>query len=318
LSSKATQADDIIRPNPQTLIRLRYQADRLLLQNSRIHARQGGAYLSSFKGRGMEYEESRLYLPGDDIRSMDWRVTARTGDPHTKVFREERERPVLLWLDLNPSMMFATRGAYKAVIASQAAALLAWSTNAHNDRLGALLFAGERHTELKPRRGKSAVLELIGRICDHPAWSSNARQTASTLAAMTRLRKVSHPGSLIFLLSDFHELDAHGITQLTSIARHNDVVLIQIYDPVEAELPPPGVYKVSDGKRLLRFSSANEQLRRDYHHRFLQRQLDLTKLCRQHRMYFFSIATTYDVLTALQQGLGIRATQKTQFRAAPR
>jgi uncharacterized protein (DUF58 family) len=318
LGNKATQADDITRPNPQSLIRLRYQADRLLLQNSRIHARQGGAYLSSFKGRGMEYEESRLYLPGDDIRSMDWRVTARTGDPHTKVFREERERPVLLWLDLNPSMMFATRGAYKAVIASQAAALLGWSTNAHNDRLGALLFADGQHTELRPRRGKSAVLDLIGRICNHPAWSSNSQQGASTLSAMTRLRKVAHPGSLIFLLSDFHDLDANSRTQLTSIARHNDVVLIQFYDPLEAELPPPGVYKVSDGKRLLRFSSVNESVRRDYHQRFLQRQLDLSKLCRQHRMYFFSIATNEDVLASLQQGLGIRATQKTQFRAARR
>jgi uncharacterized protein (DUF58 family) len=318
LSSTPPQADDITRPNPQSLIRLRYRADRLLLQNSRIHARQGGAYLSSFKGRGMEYEESRLYLPGDDIRSMDWRVTARTGDPHTKVFREERERPVLLWLDLNPSMMFATRGAYKAVVASQTAAMLGWSTNAHNDRLGALLFADGQHTELKPRRGKSAVLDLIGRIYNHPAWSSNSRQSAGSQSAMTRLRKVAHPGSLIFLLSDFHDLDSNSKTQLTSIARHNDVVLIQFYDPVEAELPAPGVYKVSDGKHLLRFSSANEKVRREYHDRFLQRQLDLAKLCRQHRMYFFSIATNADVLSALQQGLGIRNTQKAQFRAAPR
>ncbi|MGB5278457.1 MAG: DUF58 domain-containing protein [Gammaproteobacteria bacterium] len=301
--------------SPQSLIKLRHDANKLPLQGSRIHARQGGAYMSSFKGRGMEFDESRLYLAGDDIRNMDWRVTARTGEAHTKVYREERERPVLIWLDLNASMFFATRGCFKAVAASKVAALLAWSTNAHNDRLGALIFSGNDHIELKPRRGKSAVLDLIGKTCQHPAWRASVQTHARhTARALSRLRKVTRPGSLIFLVSDFREMDEQAEVHLINVARHNDVVLIQIYDPIEAELPPAGSYKVSDGDNELQLNTADRTLRLQYRQRFDQRQGKLVKLCRQYRMYLLSVSTQADVLTSLQQGLGIQASQHSQFR----
>ena len=264
----------------------------------------------------MEFDESRLYMPGDDIRNMDWRVTARTGEPHTKVFREERERPVLIWLDLNRSMFFATRGCFKSVAAARAAALLAWSTNAHNDRLGALIFAGNDHIELKPRRGKSAVLDLIGRTCKHPAWKNAYNIPASNTGhAMSRLRKVTRPGSLIFLISDFRDLDPQAESHLINVARHNDVVLIQVYDPIEVELPPAGSYKVSDGSHDLQLNTADKKLRQQYRQRFDQRQARLAKLCRQHRMYLLPISTQDDVLYSLQKGLGIPASKHTQFKA---
>jgi len=302
--------------SPQSLIKLRHDANKLPLQSSKVHARQGGAYMSSFKGRGMEFDESRLYLPGDDIRNMDWRVTARTGEAHTKVYREERERPVLIWLDLNASMFFATRGCFKSVAASKVAALLAWSTNAHNDRLGALIFSGNDHIELKPRRGKSAVLDLIGKICQHPAWKNSANnQTRSTSRELSRLRKVTRPGSLLFLVSDFRGMDEQAEMHLINLARHNDIVLIQIYDPIEAELPPAGSYKVSNGNDELQLNTADRKLRREYRQRFDQRQARLVKLCQQHRMYSLSVCTQDDALSSLQQGLGIQASKHTQFRA---
>lgn len=311
-----TKNEGITWISPQSLIRLRHDASKLPLHNSKIHARQGGAYMSSFKGRGMEFDESRLYLPGDDIRNMDWKVTARTGDPHTKVFREERERPVLIWLDLNPSMFFATRGCFKSVTASKAAALLAWSTSAHNDRLGALIFAGNDHVELKPRRGKSAVLDLIGRTCKHPAWKNTSNgQARNTNRAMSRLRKVTRPGSLVFLISDFREMDDQSRSHLINIARHNDVVLVQVFDPIEVELPPAGSYKVSDGINELQLNTADRKLRQEYRQRFDQRQSELAKLCRQHRMYLLPLSTQDDVLSSLQQGLGVQPGKHTQFRA---
>jgi uncharacterized protein (DUF58 family) len=310
-----TATDGITWISAQSLIKLRHDAGKLPLHSSRIHARQGGAYMSSFRGRGMEFDESRLYLAGDDIRNMDWRVTARTGEPHTKVYREERERPVLIWLDLNPSMFFATRGCYKAVAAAKAAALLAWSTSAHNDRLGALIFAGNNHVELKPRRGKSAVLDLIGRTCKHPAWhNSHSRQPRNMGHAMSRLRKVTRPGSLVFLISDFRELDEQAESHLINVARHNDVVLIQVYDPVEAELPPAGNYKVSDGDNNQQLNTADRKLCLEYRQRFDQRQARLARLCRQHRMYLLPVSTAEDMLASLQQGLGIQANRHAQFR----
>jgi len=316
------QTDNITTVSAQSLIRLRQYASQLPLQRGKIHAKQGGAYQSSFKGRGMEFHESRIYLPGDDIRNMDWRVTARTGSAHTKVFEEERERPVIFWLDLNDAMFFATRGAFKSVVAAQAAALLAWSACLHNDRLGALVFAGEEHIEIRPRRGKSAVLEFIGKTCKHGAWQHRARQPRNMDLAMARLRKVARPGSLIFLLSDFRDdngntLNGAARMHLINIARHNDVVLVQTYDPLEAGLPAAGRYRLSNGIDDLQLYTGDKELRQHYQQRFSQQQDSLRKLCRQQRMHLLPLCTQDDVLSSLQKGLGVGATQHSQYRATP-
>ena len=318
MSNNDKKTEGITWISPQSLIQLRHDAAKLPLNRGKIHARQGGAYLSSFKGRGMEFDESRIYLPGDDIRSMDWKVTARTGEAHTKVFREERERPVLLWLDLNPSMFFATRGAFKSVVATKAAALLAWSATANNDRLGALVFSGNNHLEIRPKRGKSGALDFIRRTCNHPAWKNGhtTTQVRDMALSLSRLRKVAKPGSLLFLLSDFREIDAQAKSHLTNISKHNDIVLINIYDPIETMLPSSGSYKVSDGINETPLYASNKKLRNTYHQRFLQRQEELRKLCQQQRMHLMSISTQDDILQSLQQGLGIHISKNTQFRSA--
>ena len=318
MSTDNRNTDGITWVSQQSLIQLRHRAINLPLDNRKIHARQGGAYLSSFKGRGMEFDESRIYLPGDDIRSMDWKVTARTGHAHTKVFQEEHERPVLIWLDLNPSMFFATRGAFKSVIATKAATLLAWSVTASNDRLGALIFAGEDHIELRPKRGKSAVLDFIKHTCRHSAWKSEAskRNSRNMGLAMSRLRKVTRPGSLVFLVSDFREMDDQAKSHLANIARNNDVVLIHVSDPIESALPKSGRYKVSDGINELSLNTENKKLREEYQQRFAQHKNKLVKICRQHRIYLLPLSTEDDVLDSLQKGLGIRTGKSTQFKAA--
>ncbi len=309
--------DGITTISTRSLIALREQAKQLPLHSSKIHARQGGAYLSSFKGRGMEFEESRMYMPGDDIRNMDWRVTARTGNAHTKIFREERERPVLLWLDLNASMMFATRGAFKAVVASKIAALLAWSTVNHNDRLGALIFAGDQHTEIRPRRGKNVALEILGAIAHHPAWrpQNQSVEKRDMQAAISRLRKVTRPGSLVFMISDFREMNHQAEAHLANIARHSDIVMIHVSDPIEDELPARGQYQVSDGKRVIQLNTSDKRYREQYHQRFDSHRQHLQRLCRKHRMFYLPVSTQDDPLTALQTGLGLRASMKNQYRA---
>ena len=318
MSDKDQQAEGITWISPQSLIQLRLLAAKLPLNSGKIHARQGGAYLSSFKGRGMEFDESRMYMPGDDIRSMDWKVTARTNQPHTKVFREERERPVLLWLDLNPSMFFATRGAFKSVVATQAASLLAWSTVSGNDRLGALVFASDQHVEIRPKRGKAAALDFIRRTCSHPAWDNSAKQPQprNMNLAASRLRKVVKPGSLIFLISDFREMDDQAKSHIINLSRHNNLVLLHIYDPFEASLPTSGQYKVSDGINDVSINTANKKLRSAYHSRFIDHQEKLIKLCQQHRIHWVPISTEDDVLESLQKGLGIRDNKGSQFRAS--
>lgn len=316
--SNSRNTEGINQVSQQSLIQLRHSAVKLPLDSGKIHARQGGAYLSSFKGRGMEFDEARIYLPGDDIRSIDWKVTARTGQAHTKVFREEHERPVIIWLDLNPSMFFATRGAFKSVVATKAATLLAWSAAANNDRLGALIFSGNDHIELRPKRGKSSVLNFIKQTCSHPAWNNKATHNESRNMgqAMSRLRKVTRPGSLIFLLSDFREMDKQAESHLINIARNNDIVLIHISDPVEKALPDSGQYKVSDGSNELVLNASNAKLREEYQQRFIHHQDYLLKLCRSHRMHMIPVSTNEDTIASLQNGLGIRTSTSNQFRAS--
>lgn len=318
MNNNNKKSEGIIWISPQSLIQCRHDAAKLPLNSGKIHARQGGAYLSSFKGRGMEFDETRIYLPGDDIRNMDWKVTARTGEAHTKVFQEEHERPVLLWLDLNPSMFFATRGAFKSVVATKAAALLAWSATANKDRLGALIFSGGNHLEIRPKRGKSAALDFIRRACNHPAWNNGPtkKQARNMALSMSRLRKVAKPGSLIFLLSDFRDMDEPAKSHLINISKHNDIVLVKIVDPVETILPTSGNYRVSDGVNEISLNTANKQFRDSYHQRFLQHEEELRKLCQQQRMHLVSISTQDDILQSLQRGLGIRTSKKTQFRSA--
>ena len=127
------------------LIALSRKSRGLSLRTGMISALQSGDYQSAFKGRGMEYDESRLYQPGDDIRNIDWRVTARSGKVHTKLFREERERPVHLWVDFRAPMFFATRGKFKSVIAAELASLFAWRANRQGDGIGGIVFSENTH-----------------------------------------------------------------------------------------------------------------------------------------------------------------------------
>jgi len=304
--------DEVVHVSLNSLIALHHAAESLSLKPSRIRALGGGNHYSPFKGRGMEFDEVRAYMPGDDVRTLDWRVTARTGRPHTKLYREERERPVLLCVDMRSTMFFATKGAFKAVRAAQAAALLGWCAVHQGERLGGLVFSEQAHIELRPRRGKPSLLHLLQKLSTHPAWQNHSLvdvpKTASFVLnqVLTRLRSVAQPGSLIVLFSDFGGLDAHGQAQLGQLARHNELMLIDIHDPMEKELPPPGQYRLSDGKNFMTLFASDARLRNEYRTRFTQQQEALKNLCRRYRMKLLHLDTTDNPLSILQQNLGVR------------
>ncbi len=320
INNSNKQAEGITWISAQSLIKLRLQANQLPLDSGKIHAKQGGAYLSAFKGRGMEFDESRVYQAGDDIRNMDWRVTARTNTPHTKVFREERERPVLLWLDLGSSMMFATRKKFKSVIACEIASLIAWSAAKNNDRIGGLIFSENEHVEIKPRRGKTAVLDFIGRCTKHSSWTASTESKSDSAlnkaAAVSRLRKVTHPGSLVFMISDFRDIDKKAFAHIQNIARSSDIIMINIFDPIEARLPASGSYKLTDGKNELQIQTSSKKTRDTYRQRYLNHQQQLEKFCRQHRIHLINISTDDDVLETLKKGLGVNASSRRALRPA--
>jgi uncharacterized protein (DUF58 family) len=312
----AVPADSLaaVRVSVPALVELNQAAAGLTLGPARIRAQMSGDYVSRLKGRGMEFAESRPYQPGDDVRNLHWRVMARTGKPFTKQFREERERPVFVWVDLRNRMFFATRGAYKAVIAARAAALIGWAALRHGDRIGGVIFSDGVHIEVKPGRGKAAVLHLVRQMAGHPAWDdrTHSRESADDTApgaareAVIRLRRVARPGSLVVLLSDFADLDSAAENNLARLARHSELMLMQIYDDIEAELPPPGTYRLSDGADEFVLDTSDPDYRAWYARRFSEHQARVRTLAQRHGMTYLSCRTGQDPAVALRAGLGAR------------
>jgi uncharacterized protein (DUF58 family) len=309
MTNSQETGDDIVRVKLSTLIGLHRDARNIPLIASKVKAQMSGGYLSAFRGRGMEYHESRPYQSGDDIRAIDWRVTARSGRTHTKIYREERERPVLLCVDLCRTMFFGTRTCFKSVLAAKLAALLAWSSVHHGDRVGGLLFSETHHLEFRPKRGKAAALHLIQQLASHPAWSTQGKTTnghGAGSAALNRLRHVTRPGSLVILVSDFRFLDDSCRIHLSQLARHNDVVLLFTHDPLEHELPPSGRYRLTDGDTEVNLDSDNVANRDQYSRRFTSHHEELVNLCNQLQIFLLDVSTTSDLLETLQSGLGLK------------
>ncbi len=294
------------------LIRLNGAARTIALDVLRVNSLQTGAYVSHFRGRGMEFDESRPYQPGDDPRSIDWRVTARSTEAYTKLFREERERPVLLLVDLRPNMHFATQGAFKSVCASRAAALLAWAAHHRGDRLGGLIFGATSHRELKPKLGRQAALRFVHELAEHADWNTDAGAAPAgddqpLSHAMASLRRVARPGSLVVVLSDFAGFDRNAQSYLSSVARHNEVLAVWITDPIERELPPPGRYRLVSGSEELAIDTVAPAARRDYTAAFEARRRALETFCQTYGVHLMPMSTGEDPVTALQAALGRRS-----------
>ena len=281
----------------EEMIGLKRAGESFDLTTIRARAISSGGHLSPFKGRGVEFDEARPYEPGDDLRTIDWRVTARTGKPYTKVFREERDRPVIVWADMREPMLFATQGVYKAVQVARTAALIAWSTVAHSDRFGGLIFSETEHVELRPRLGRRAALHLLKVLSQEKIWSRGQSQDAKLQHAehaLARLMRVARPGSLIFLLSDFRDLSLKFETQLRQLARHCDLFLVHFFDPVEKDLPPPGRYRVKLGTRTMAIDTDSPLIRRGYRKQFEQRQKKLRDIARSVGIHFLECSTADD------------------------
>lgn len=195
-----------------------------------------GSYLARSKGRGMEFDEVRHYQAGDDVRTIDWRVTARTGRAHTKLFREERERPVFILTDLSETMRFGSTLLLKSVQAAHLAALLGWHCKAQGDKLGGLVFSEQQHVLLKPLGRSKGVLRYLQALLDvHQQQQTNQGMTLAN--ALAELRRVLRPGSLLYILSDFNQLDDEALRHLQVLKQHNEIHCCQFSDPLELNLP---------------------------------------------------------------------------------
>lgn len=285
------------------LIQLRFAARGIDLSSRRRLSRtQSGLTLANFRGRGIDFDQHRIYQAGDDIRNIDWRVTARTGKPHTKLFREEQERPVLIVVDYSATMWFGTRRAYKAVAAAEAAAVLAWAALDNNDKVGGQVFTESADVESRPRTGRNGVLGLLHQLAQ-PRPTSDEYRESPLAQSLEQLRHVVRPGTLIFVLSDFYHLDDAAVEQAALLARHCEMMAMHIVDPLETSVPPRGIYPVSNGQKIRMTALLTKQQRARFLQPYLQRCDQLQQL-KQHRIHIRELSTAQPIDESLRQVLG--------------
>jgi uncharacterized protein (DUF58 family) len=241
-------------PDLEELVALRGAAHGLSLRARRpVLAPLQGAHRGA-RGRGLEFEEVRLYTPGDDVRNIDWRVTARRGRPHTKLYREERERPVWLLADLHPGLYFGSRRQFKSALLVRAAALLGWVAALGGDRVGALVTQADGTARIFPPRGREAgvlpILDALVQAQPRAPGMPDSGSFGGLGAALASLRPLLQPGSLVLLLSDFSSLDTTVETALAAASLHHDCRLLWITDPLESAGLPAGSYRVGLPGRL--------------------------------------------------------------------
>ena len=202
-----------------------------------------GSHRGAHRGRGLDFEEVRPYVPGDDSRSIDWRVTARRGRLHTKLFREERERPVWLLIDLQPGMFFGSRAQLKSAVAVRAAAMLAWAAVSGGDRIGAVIVNGTETRCLAPRAREAGVLPILRALLELQPRAPAQPAPQSLYEGLKALAPLVHPGSLILALSDFAGLREVDEARWLSLAAHAQCRLYWITDAIEERGLPDGTYR---------------------------------------------------------------------------
>lgn len=265
-----------------------------------------GQHASRLRGRGLNFEELRHYRPGDDIRTMDWKVTNRTGKPHVRVYTEERERRVFLVVDQRVSMLFGSQRAMKSVVAAEIAALAAWRVLGVGDRIGALIFDDEQCYHFTPRRSREAVIDILKRLETANAAlvagrRANARQINIAFDAL--LRHVTHD-ALVICIGDGFGWDENSDEMLKLLSLHNDVVAIDVFDPAERELPALKEIVVSDGEMQIVVSGTHQELQARFEESYLNHVQHMREALQRFGLPLIEIDTVGDPLKQLQRALG--------------
>lgn len=254
-----------------------------------------GGYHSAFKGRGMSFSEVRQYQFGDDIRSIDWNVTARTGEPHIKIFEEERELTVMLLVDVSGSSFFGTTGQMKQEVLTEICAVLAFSADSNNDKVGMLLFSDKNELYIAPGKGRQHTLRIIRELLN----VQPSDRGTNLAGAMQYTRNVLKKRSVCFILSDFwaHDYDK----ALRVLARRHDCIGIQCWDPRERKLPDVGLLQVRDAEsgRQVWVDTTDPGVRAHYAERFDENRDYAARSFRHAGSDFLSLQTTESYASAL-------------------
>ena len=241
MSEKPTYPSDVF-VSLQDLLKMEHIASgfSFLAKKQKVRSILGGKHASKLRGRGLDFEEVRNYVAGDDIRNIDWKVTARTQKTHSKVFSEEKEKPALIVVDQSKSMFFGSQKRTKSVVAAELAALAAFRVQKEGDRVGGLVFADDGLDIVFPKRDRKNMLRFLERIVVRNRNLQNTEPLNFEKAVKEIFLKVMNIVThdfLVIIISDFHRYSPEVIKNITYISQHNDVVLLKVYDPMERDIP---------------------------------------------------------------------------------
>jgi uncharacterized protein (DUF58 family) len=283
-----------IHPTLEQLARLQYETRGFtLLPRQPVNSLLSGRHASRLRGRGLTFEELRDYRPGDDIRSMDWRATARLRRPHVRVYSEERERPVLLVVDQRSTMFFGSARTTKATAAAELAALGAWRALEVGDRVGAVIFGDNDRVEIKPHRSRATVLHICHELVRMNGRLSAASASGANDALNEALRCAAHVARhdhLVVLVTDYDGDDETTRALATRLAAHNDVLTVLVYDPAGIRFPASGFMEATDGRRRVAIPEGS-QFARAFETEFRKRCEQLRERLRALRIPILPICT---------------------------
>ncbi len=293
------------------LIRLQFKVHGFsFLPKQPVQSLLAGRRASRLRGRGLDFEEIRRYIPGDDIRNMDWRVTARTQKPHTRVYTEEKDRPVLLVVDQRLSMFFGSKVCMKSVTAAEVAAMGAWRTLSVGDRVGALVFNDSEIREIPPHRSRQRVMQILETLLEmnHALRIDGDIQPDPAMLnqVLEKVLQLAKHDYLVGIISDFSGANDETRRAVTRLAAHNDVIALFIYDPLEAHLPSFGKVIVSQGDLQLEVDTGDGQFRRRFSEQFESRLKTSRDLMLRRGIPVLPINTSEDVREQFRDLLGHR------------
>lgn len=258
------------------LVRLQHKASGFsFLPRQPVHSILSGRHASKLRGRGLNFEELRNYLPGDDTRNIDWKVTARTRSPYVRVYTEEKDRTVWLLIDQRVNMFFGSQSRMKSVVAAEVAAISAWRVLSVGDRVGALVFNDSGISVVPPHRSRERVMQILKQVVD----KNHALSTDPTLKpdagklneAIKQVSLLARHDCLVCLITDGNGIDEETRRHVTRLSEHNDVLTAFIYDPLERSLPAAGRLRFSDGEGQLETDTSSKKLRMGFQDEFEHR-----------------------------------------------
>ena len=274
-----------------------------LASKQKVRSILGGKHASKLRGRGLDFEEVRNYVPGDDIRNIDWKVTARTQKTHSRVYSEEKEKPTLIVVDQSKSMFFGSVKRTKSVVAAEIAALTAFKVLKEGDRVGGIVFADNGIDIIYPKRDRKNILRFLERIVTRNRELIDSKPVEFDKALSETLAKVKNIVThdfLVVVISDFQRYRPELVQFLTRISRHNDVILAKIYDPMEQEIPNKKIIAGTDEKQVV-LDGENSALRAEFKTEYDSSFEKFKVQMKKHRIPVLSIDTITETDVQLKQ-----------------